>query len=177
MSQTLQPYDRVVWRGVTLNRRTVAMLELAEARCHVPIVPTQGSYNAGGVSASAGTHDGGGAVDLSVAGLVSVDKRRLVHALRDVGFAAWRRPYIEKVWPEHVHAIALGDREASDGARAQMRSYRDGRDGLAGNGVDPDPYRPDPIREFDFAKWRRRTRIKDAIAALLRKLKRLRGKL
>lgn len=177
MADKPQPYDREIWRGVTLNTRTRAMLEIAEAKSGVRIVPTQGSYNGGGVPASSGTHDGGGAVDVSTIGLTPGEKRKLVHALRDVGFASWLRPYIEGLWPEHIHSIALGDREASDDARDQMRDYRDGRDGLAGNGVDPDPYRPKRIREFDFAKWRRRERIRAAIAALLRQLKRLRGKL
>jgi len=60
---------------------------------------TQGSYSSG-VSASFGTHDGGGAVDLSVLrrGTYTIlwdDINALLHALRAAGFAAWLREYGE----------------------------------------------------------------------------------
>lgn len=87
---------------------------------------TQGSYNRG-VSASFGTHDGGGAVDLSVMrkGTYTVlwdDVEPLIRALRAAGFAAWLRQYGE-LYPDspiHIHAIAIGDEELSPAARDQL---------------------------------------------------------
>jgi hypothetical protein len=131
---------------VRLNERTVTMLRNAASwlesnggcppRRASPAYVTQGSYNRGGVSASAGTHDGGGAIDLNVAGLSSSERHALVRALREAGFAAWlrKRPTFSM---DHVHAIAIGDPDLPAGARSQVADYFAGRDGLAGRRRDP----------------------------------------
>ena len=87
---------------------------------------TQGSYT-DAVSASFGTHQGGGAVDLSVLrkGTYTVlwdDIPHLLHALRVAGFAAWLREYgeLHPDSPIHIHAIAIGDRELSSSAQDQL---------------------------------------------------------
>lgn len=87
---------------------------------------TQGSYS-DAVSASFGTHSGGGAVDLSVMrqGTYTVlweDIDPLLHALRVAGFAAWLREYGELYTdsPIHIHAIAIGDQELSAAAQEQL---------------------------------------------------------
>lgn len=126
--------------GKVVNKRTADMLNRAEQRLGYPLYILQGSYNSG-VSASAGTHDGGGAIDVSVGG---VNKDQVVLVLRQVGFAAWYRPTRPGVWNEHIHAIAIGDPEMSSGARNQVQDYYAGRDGLAGNGPDNGP-RLNPI--------------------------------
>jgi hypothetical protein len=100
---------------------------------------TQGSYT-NNVSASFGTHAGGGAVDLSVLrrGTYTVlwdDVEPLIRALRSAGFAAWLREYGElyEDSPIHIHAIAIGDNELSDAAQAQLTgdaSYFRGYSGL-----------------------------------------------
>jgi hypothetical protein len=87
---------------------------------------TQGSYT-DAVSASFGTHAGGGAVDISVMsrGTYTVlweDIDPLLHALRAAGFAAWLREYGE-LYPDspiHIHAIAIGDLELSSAAQEQL---------------------------------------------------------
>ncbi len=133
----LQPpevYDRIVLGDVTLNLRTLAMLDHAQELyraeggvIHLRDVIMQGSYNPGGVSASFGTHDGGGALDISVreigTGKVLTDEvKRLLHALRLAGFAAWLRDFDElyKGSPIHIHAVAVGDAEQSEAARGQI---------------------------------------------------------
>jgi hypothetical protein len=149
------PYERITWRGVTLNRRTAAMMEKAQKRFGRPFdsIP-QGSYHAG-TPASAGTHDGGGAVDIFDAG----DLDRVQHVMRAVGFAAWHRTFVPgpNGWHRHVHAIALGDKEMSDGARAQIPDYRNYRDGLASHAADnswhPFPKGADPKPIFDYHQW------------------------
>jgi len=126
-----EDYTRVEVNGSTLNQRTLSMLAHAqelyggelELTSHAV---TQGSYS-NAVSASFGTHGGGGAVDLSVLspGTYTVlwdDIDSLLHALRVAGFAAWLREYGE-LYPDspiHIHAIAIGDRELSQAAQEQL---------------------------------------------------------
>ncbi|GAA1701133.1 hypothetical protein GCM10009745_55290 [Kribbella yunnanensis] len=135
------------YRGVSLNQRTIDMIEAAESISGLRFELTQGSYNAGGVQASAGTHDGGGAVDISLKDrktevLFPKSRRELVRdSARQVGFAAWIRDPSQssRRWAWHVHAIAIGDRDLSDDARDQVTAYRNGRNGLASNGADDGP--------------------------------------
>lgn len=118
----------------TLNLRTVAMLDHAQTLYTVAggtqrfrNAVMQGGYNPGGVSASFGTHDGGGAVDLSVrelgTGQVLYDEIPwMLRALRLAGFAAWLRDtgQLYPGSPIHIHAVAVGDAELSPAARDQI---------------------------------------------------------
>ena len=133
------PEARIVWRGFALNKRTVAMVQAAEKQYRSKFKIIQGSYNKGGVEASAGTHDGGGAVDIDVAKLAPAQRRAVVLALRQVGFAAWLRTPAQGRWPYHVHAIACGDKDLSRGAPIQVAEYRRRRNGLANRGKDDGP--------------------------------------
>lgn len=128
-------YTRVTWDGKRINVRTRELLKLAQHWAGVTIVLTQGSYNAGGVAASAGTHDGGGVVDISVNGLSSSTRTKLVVSLRKAGFAAWLRTPAQG-FAYHIHACAIGDREMASGAKNQVQAYFNGRNGLANNGPD-----------------------------------------
>src|SRR5690606_1750144 len=103
----------------------------------------QGSYNTS-VGASAGTHSGGGAVDISVSGLSTSRRNSLVLELRKAGWAAWYRTPSEGPWSAHIHGIAMGDAEASPQAKDQMAAYKAGRNGLANNRPDTGP-RVDPV--------------------------------
>lgn len=136
-------YEIVSTRGVRLDRYTLYNLQRAEKFFGSTLVLSQGSYNAGGVAQSAGTHDGGGALDVIVRGWSTARITRLVHALRKAGFAAWHRTPDQGNWPEHVHAILLGNAKASSGAKLQQLSYINGNDGLGdGSHRDPDQFRP-----------------------------------
>jgi hypothetical protein len=145
-------YSRVVYRGVTLNKRTVAMLIRAQRIFGRPFnsLP-QGSYHSG-TSQSAGTHDGGGAVDVSDSDLDGVQR-----ATRVVGFADWHRTLLPGVWNPHCHGIALADKEMSSEAAAQIPDYRNYKDGLASHNADntwhpfPKGATPEPI--FDYEQW------------------------
>jgi hypothetical protein len=126
-----EDYTRIEVNGWTINQRTLAMLTHAQELYGGEIelaghAITQGSYHDNG-SYSFGTHLGGGAVDLSVMrrGTYTVlwdDVGSLLPALRAAGFAAWLREYGEvyKDSPIHIHAIAIGDRELSPEAEAQL---------------------------------------------------------
>lgn len=141
-------YTRAEVGFATLNARTLAMLDQAGAiyaagggtLVDFRYAITQGSYNAGGVSASFGTHDAGGAVDLSVRHrddlrILSREIEPMIWALRVAGFAAWLRAenQLEPGSPIHIHAIAIGDAEASPAAAAQVGGafgYFNGYDAL-----------------------------------------------
>ncbi|GAB3932207.1 hypothetical protein GCM10029976_037790 [Kribbella albertanoniae] len=135
----------ISYRGVRLNQRTIDMIEGAEFVCGLTFRLTQGSYNPGGVQGSAGTHDGGGAVDIALkdaktgALFPKVRRERIRSATRQVGFASWIRDPSQANWPWHLHAIAMGDPDLSSAARAQVTDYKNGLNGLASKGADDGP--------------------------------------
>lgn len=134
----VSPGSRVTYLGRTVDTRTRAMLREAQSRAGRSLVLTQGSYS-GGVGASKGTHDGGGAADISVSGMSSATRTTVVRSLREVGFAAWYRPAIPGVWGPHIHAIAVSDPDLATEAQAQVGDYYLGRNGLSGHGPDTGP--------------------------------------
>lgn len=138
-------YEIVYFRGARLDRITAQALSKMEDRLGYDLTIVQGSYNAGGVSASAGTHDGGGAVDLAPA-----DHVRKIRVAREIGFAIWYRPTIPGLWNAHIHGILIGNTRASSGALNQVSAYRNGRNGLADNGPDNFGWRPSPIPSYKF---------------------------
>jgi hypothetical protein len=160
-----EDYTRIrVNNAAILNQRTLAMLEYAQEIYGGPIQITstaivQGSYNTGEVALSFGTHDGGGAVDISVRN-VPVDWSiryedipPLIAALRQAGFAAWYRDDRHGMSP-HIHAIAIGDAELSRAAQLQLR----GRYGYfrAYNGLpqtDGQPQADEHAESFIFCDW------------------------
>lgn len=147
-----QPFGRTTYGDVrpkTVDWKTRAALEAAERRLGYRLTIVQGSYNAGGVRQSAGTHDGGGVVDL-----LAWDWKRKVRALRSIGFAAWYRPAVPGLWGAHIHAVLVDHGRLSASAAAQVAAYRAGRDGLKGNRADTF-WRPDPIPVFDYAAAQR----------------------
>ena len=130
-----------------INLRTLAMLDHAQmlyeaggGTIDFRAAVMQGSYNEGYVEASFGTHDGGGAVDLSVRDLqtgmvLEGEIEPALMALRTAGFAAWLREADELYSGSvvHIHAIAVGDLEHSAAARAQVEGefgYLRGYNGL-----------------------------------------------
>jgi len=158
MSKT-KPYKRVTWRGHTFDARTVSALQWAEKN-YIAVAPKkrkpwrigQGSYADG--SLSAGTHAGGGAVDIMFAGMTKKQQRATVKWLRRAGFeGAWSR--VGPGWApfnEHAHAI-LPSRTNSYPAKVQVTSYRTGRNGLANNAVDTE-WRPKKPRRWSHKKNR-----------------------
>ncbi len=145
-------YTIVDFDFAQLNARTVAMLDQTTNVYHLRgglldfdfrDALVQGSYNEGRVAASFGTHDGGGAVDLSVREPVSrrvmtEEIDNMLRALRIAGYAAWLRD-TDELYPDspiHIHAIAIGDDELSAAARAQIDGpfgYLRGFNGLPQN--------------------------------------------
>lgn len=128
----------IPYGGVLLDQQTISALQSAQSIAGFNFTLSQGSFNAGGVAASAGTHDGGGALDASVSGLSTDQQVAMVRALRQAGFAAWRRTPDEG-FVDHVHAVLIGDPLLSSAAAAQVSAFKSGLDGLAGNGPDNNP--------------------------------------
>jgi hypothetical protein len=129
-------YRRITFRGVKLNVRTRDMLLRAEKYAKAMGAPSrfslsQGSYHPG-VGASAGTHDGGGVLDIRIGSVSRATADKMVKALRMAGFAGWRRGVNDGL-PPHIHAVAIGDRQMAPGARSQVREYFHGGDGLRGS--------------------------------------------
>lgn len=135
----LAPGAKVAFRGVTINSRTRAMLLAAEGKLGFTFVMEQGSYNPGGDVTSAGTHDGGGVVDLDVVALTSSQRTAAATALRQVGFAAWVRSPAMGNWDWHIHAVAISDTDLAPQAQKQVGAYYEGRNGLANNAPDDGP--------------------------------------
>ncbi len=153
------PYAKVTWRGHRFDQRTVSALKWAERR-YIAVAPKkrgpwrigQGSYSDG--SLSAGTHSGGGAVDIMFAGLTRKQRRATVKWLRRAGFAAWSR--VGPGWSpgnEHAHGILRGHRTASPEAKAQVVAYDAGRDGLVSNLIDRE-WRPKVKRRWSHRQNR-----------------------
>jgi hypothetical protein len=125
----------VEFRGVTLDSRTAMMMDVVAERTGPKIIPTQGSFNTS-VGPSAGTHSGAGAIDLSVNGLDTPRVNGIVKVMRQVGFAAWHRLASEGDWPAHIHGIAVDAPGLSTAAANQVAALRDGKNGLANDGLD-----------------------------------------
>lgn len=144
-------YERVWYDGEVLNRRSLASyLQAVNFLSDFYKVPRpaimQGSYS-GGVEASAGTHNGGGAIDIDYMG--SRKNPKVVSIFRECGWAMWYRPYRPELWGAHNHGIMIGDREMSSGAESQVHDYFAHLDGLASHSFDPTP-RPNPIPVFIY---------------------------
>ena len=152
VTRVIGPGDRVSSGGVVLNTRTKAMLDEAERLLGRALPLDQGSYNPGGDPTSAGTHDGGGVVDVSVDGMTAATRTEVARVLRRVGFAAWVRSPQQGDWPWHIHAAAISDTDLSSQAQHQTGDYYLGLNGLAGHGADDGP--KVPIRTWE--EYRRR---------------------
>lgn len=131
--------SHVTFRGVIVNTRTKSMLLEAERLLGRTLAFSQGSYNPGGDPSSAGTHDGGGVVDISVDGMTSATRTDVARKLRTVGFAAWVRNPTQGDWPWHIHAVALADTDQSPPAYHQSGDYYLGLNGLANRAADDGP--------------------------------------
>lgn len=146
------PY--IWWRGFRMTPEFRDAIQAAEKRAGFAFSVTQGGFNAGGVAASAGTHDGD-AADFSVYGPGRVLMSReevatMIEALRWAGiFASLRtgksslygvraQGFVTRAGADmpHIHGVPNGWGSPSRGARDQAAAYRRGRDGLKGNGPD-----------------------------------------
>lgn len=148
VTHVVTPGARTTHSGKTVNTRTEAMLAAAQRRLGRTLTLDQGSYNPGGDPTSAGTHDGGGVVDVNVGGMSKKTWTTTVKVLREVGFAAWHRTPSQGNWPFHIHAAAINDPDLSPAAQHQIGDYYLGLDGLADKAPDDGP-KVTPIRTWE----------------------------
>lgn len=142
---------RKVWRGVVVDELLYDLLvDLAAAPDLPYITPTQGSFSTS-VGASAETHAGGGAVDLSIHGWTPAQVWSLLTEGRRRGLALWHRTTAQGFTP-HCHGVMSGNpylsgvgHPVAGTAAWQATEYKAGLNGLAGaaRGKDdgPDGYR------------------------------------
>src|SRR5690606_34121913 len=96
-------------RPLVVDDRTLAKLRLAEKRLGHTFTIVQGSWRAGdGATASAGTHDRGGVLDLRTWNLGTITPWQALVALRKAGLIAWYRTPAQGFDP-HIHAIDYGN--------------------------------------------------------------------
>ena len=141
------PVARVTWRGITTDAETALYLTAVAKEVTVMAkaagvpdwtvtpIPRCGSYQTT-TAASAGTHAGGGAVDINAVGLTDRQARVLESAARKCGGTAWFRPALAGVWQKHVHILRSDCADLAYAARQQVKAYRAGYNGLANNGPD-----------------------------------------
>jgi hypothetical protein len=153
-----------------VDRIDKVAFEVLEARLNATATIYQGGWNPGGVAASAGAHDGGGAVDYW---FPTVDTSKAVRRSRDTGWDAWYR--YPPQFPTHIHAIRHNSPTASAVAKGQMTDYANGGNGLVPLGLADDdmPYRPDPIAVFTPADYRAELQRRAREERLTAKLKRV----
>lgn len=127
--------ERVLWRG---RRACTCMIEsiekVVEPRLKAAGVIKysidifQAAYSH--ASASAGTHAGGGAID------VAQDSDTAARIWREAGWAFWPRGE-DYGFIEHGHGVLIGCPHLSSGARSQVTQYRNGTNGLKDHARDP----------------------------------------
>jgi hypothetical protein len=143
-----KPFDRVVYHGKLMDEKTKAFVQAMEEKLGYELTIVQGSYNPGGVSQSAGTHDGGGVLDLA-----AYDWRTKVRVAADLGAFVWRRPYIAGLWGEHVHLGIRDHGRLSSSAQRQQQDWdaRPPRNGLASHApMGSGDYHPGKVITFKY---------------------------
>lgn len=158
-------FEIVTYNGKRMDKKTRAFVQAMEEKLGYTVSITQGSYNAGGVSASVGTHDQGGVLDLP-----AYDWERKLRVIKDLGGWGWYRPAIPGLWGAHIHFGIRKHGNLSAGAARQEIAYDNRRDGLKSNGYDGS-YRPAkpvvfqyPLRKVPkVPKPNNVTRARDAI--------------
>ena len=140
------------WRGIITDPETARYLTAVAAEVtklaakagvpdfNVTPIPGCGSYQTS-TTASAGTHGGGGAVDINAEGLTDTQARVLESAARKWGGTAWFRPRTSPTgfvygWQRHVHILRSDCGDLAPAAVTQVGQYRRGLNGLANNGPD-----------------------------------------
>lgn len=95
-----------------------------------------GSYQTSTV-ASAGTHAGGGAIDIDLRNVAAGSRKWVADKGRVSGLSvAWHRNYRAGLWTWHCHAIDPSCPSLSRAAAGQVVEFRNGGDGLVGTTPD-----------------------------------------
>lgn len=134
----------LIYRGKRMCQCMIDAIKAVEKEIGTTITITQGGYNAGGVAASAGTHDKGGVWDQPTL------SRSATAKCRAIGVWPNTRTRAQGFSSNHSHTLVFGCPHMAPGLKYQERELRATRNGLAGRGRDTDP-RPSKI--ITFAQW------------------------
>jgi len=163
-------HDRVQWRGVPMTRRQRQAFIATEGAIRretkykdFRFTAAQGSWQPQ-TTYSGTSHTKAAVVDLEYDGIAygtnaeKVKYRTVLRYLRKVGRQAafGRGPWNRQIdgsgaMPLHFHTVDLDTTGAADSAIWQAGEYRRGNNGLVAGQRDTFPYRPDPIREWQYA--------------------------
>jgi hypothetical protein len=111
------------------------------------LVPIQGGWSF--ATDSANTHGLAMCIDYRVWNLSIPLRTRIAHQGRDWMGTMWVRLEADGFDP-HLHNNLIGDKPATSAAAAQVPSYKAGRNGLANNALDRDPYRKKPYTNYRY---------------------------
>jgi len=134
------PCVRVLWRGVVVCSHTVPKLNAwaksVGAGIYLKPLPGCGSYQTS-TAASAGTHAGGGAIDIDLRSVASGSRKWVADKGRTSGLqVAWHRNAISGLWTWHAHALDPDCPQLARVAAAQCVEMFNGGDGLVGTTPD-----------------------------------------
>lgn len=141
--------ELIPWRGVVIDRRTAALICVVERELGYELSIVK-AHEEGGSNVSSTTHTGLGVVDLP-----PYDWQNKLKALKKYA-AAHYRTSDQGPWSPHIHFCSLHTGGMDPLARSQVASYlaTPPRDGLAGNALDPRPWRHPEQQVFNFdAYW------------------------
>jgi hypothetical protein len=163
-------FQYIPWRGATCDRKLVEFLKILERRLGYEIDVIKGHDVASNDSVSATTHNGGGVADLT-----PFDAERKLKAIIDLGGWGWiREP--SPSWSKHIHFGITNHGNLDPQARAQQESFQRGRNGLVGDAVDPNKYRP-KVPDFSYQKALDDNQLRRQIQTHQLKLVQLRGEI
>lgn len=148
------PFELCTYAGHRMDQKTKTFIQCLEKDLPdlAPLTVEQGCYNAGGVAASAGTHDGGGVFDLA-----PFEHGRKILAAKKRGAFVWYRPFNwdGRGGSEHIHCGIRNEGKLSPSAARQQVQYdaHPPTNGLANFGIDP-TWHPNPPVAFSYlAAW------------------------
>lgn len=138
--ETTVAHERTTWRGVIVCKHSVAKYNAWAASLGADILlkplPGCGSYQTSTV-ASAGTHAGGGAIDVSLVNVPSTKRKWVADKGRTSGLqVSWHRNYVAGLWTWHAHALDPACSLLSKAAVSQCYEFANGGDGLVGTTPD-----------------------------------------
>ena len=134
------PCKRTTWRGVVVCEHSVPKLNkwavaVGDGILLKPL-PGCGSYQTT-TTASAGTHAGGGAIDIDLRAVASTKRKWVADQGRLAGLqVAWHRNYVANLWTWHAHALDPACPNLAKAAVSQIVEYGNGGDGLVGSTPD-----------------------------------------
>jgi hypothetical protein len=121
--------------GAKITNRTLAMLAYAQNLAGFKFRISQGGFKPS--TPSSGSTHNKEALDIGTRELSATNRKKMIRALKDAGFAVWYRApnWDGKGGAEHAHALPIGG-QLSDSASRQVAAYLAGRNGLNDNAPD-----------------------------------------